>query len=68
VGCSELQGLSEDVGTELGELLLGKRPGRTSDSEITIYKSMGHAMEDLVAANLIYRKAIEQGLGKRIEL
>lgn len=68
VGCSELQGLSSDIGTDLGELLLGQRPGRTNDSEITVYKSMGHAMEDLVAANLVYRKAIEQNRGKMIEL
>lgn len=68
VGCSELNGLSPDVGTELGELLLGQKPGRTDDSEITIYKSMGHAIEDLVAANLVYRKAIEQNRGKMIEL
>ncbi|MEN9562353.1 MAG: hypothetical protein RIR73_597, partial [Chloroflexota bacterium] len=58
VGCSELQGLSEDFGTGLGEMLLNQKPGRRSENEMTIYKSMGHAMEDLVAANLVYQKAL----------
>jgi len=68
VGCSELQGLSADFGTELGEFLLSQKEGRRNETEITIYKSMGHAMEDLVAANLVYQKAIEQNIGKQIEL
>jgi ornithine cyclodeaminase/alanine dehydrogenase-like protein (mu-crystallin family) len=68
VGCSELQGLDADFGTELGELLLGQKQGRRNESEITIYKSMGHAMEDLVAANLVYDKAIQQKIGREIEL
>ena len=68
VGCSELQGLSSDFGTELGELLLNQKEGRRNEAEITIYKSMGHAMEDLVAANLVYQKAVEQNIGKMIDL
>ena len=68
VGCSELQGLSPESGTELGEVLSKQRPGRKSEKEATLYKSMGHAMEDLVAANLVYQKAIEQNVGKTIEL
>ena len=68
VGCSELQGLDPNFGTELGEMLLGQKPGRRSETETTIYKSMGHAMEDLVAANLVYRKALEKGLGMKVEL
>ncbi len=68
VGCSELQGLSPESGTELGEVLLKQKPSRTSEKEATLYKSMGHAMEDLVAANLVYQKAIEQKIGKMVEL
>ena len=68
VGVAELQGLDSNFGTELGEVLLNQKPGRINDREITIYKSMGHAMEDLVAANLVYEKAREQELGKRVEL
>ena len=68
VGSAELQGLHPELGIEIGEVLLGQKPGRESAEEITIYKSMGHAMEDLVAANLVYKKAIERKMGKRIEL
>ena len=68
VGCSELQGLDPESGTELGEVLLKRRPGRRSEKEATVYKSMGHAMEDLVAANLVYQKAVLAGVGRQIEL
>lgn len=67
-GSVELQGVSPDFGTELGEVLLGRKPGRTAASEITVYKSMGHAMEDLVAANLIYKKALENQAGIHVNL
>ncbi len=68
VGSAELQGLSAEFGTEIGEVLLKQKPGRKSDKETTVYKSMGHAMEDLVAANLVYEKAVAQRLGTQIEL
>ncbi len=68
VGSAELQGLGTEFGTEIGEVLLNQKPGRQSDRETTIYKSMGHAMEDLVAANLVYEKAVLQQIGKKIEL
>ena len=68
VGSAELQGLDSEFGTELGEVLLNQKPGRRNEQETTIYKSMGHAMEDLITANLVYQKALEQGLGKVFEL
>jgi alanine dehydrogenase len=68
VGCSELQRLNPESGTEIGELLLNQKQGRRNEKEITVYKSMGHAMEDLVAANLVYDKAIQQKAGREIEL
>jgi len=68
VGSAELQGLSADFGTELGEFLLSQKEGRRNETEITIYKSMGHAMEDLVAANLVYEKALLQGFGNLVGL
>ena len=43
-GCGELAGIDPDTATEIGELLLGRRPGRRSEDEITAYKSMGHAV------------------------
>jgi alanine dehydrogenase len=50
---------------ELGELVLGRVPGRRSDDEITIFKSLGMAVEDLAAADLAFRRAIEAGVGSR---
>ena len=57
VGCGELAGLDPSLGTTIGALVLGRAPGRVREDEITVYKAMGNAMEDLVAANLVYRRA-----------
>ncbi len=67
-GCADLEGLAPETGTELGEVLSGASPGRRSDGEITVYKSMGHAMEDMVAANMAYRGAIKRSIGQKIHL
>ena len=53
---------------ELGELLLGTCPGRQSESEITVFKSLGLAVEDVAAARLIYDNALREGAGTRVEL
>jgi len=57
VGCAELADVDRDRATTLGAVALGKAPGRLNESEITVYKAMGIAMEDLVAANLAYQRA-----------
>lgn len=53
---------------EIGELLLGKVSGRTGADEITLFKSLGLAVEDVAAAHLIYRKALETDAGTWVEL
>jgi ornithine cyclodeaminase/alanine dehydrogenase-like protein (mu-crystallin family) len=53
---------------ELGEVLLGRDAGRRSPEEITLFKSVGVAVEDLAAARLVYERAIAGGSGTRIEL
>jgi ornithine cyclodeaminase len=53
---------------EIGELLLGKVKGRESAEEITLFKSLGLAVEDLASAHHIYRKALEKGMGVAVEL
>jgi ornithine cyclodeaminase/thiomorpholine-carboxylate dehydrogenase len=58
-GCVELQRRDPQRATELGEILLGQRPGRANDLEVTVYKAMGHAIEDLVAAELVYQAALD---------
>src|SRR5712691_110140 len=67
VGCMELVGMDAEQAAELGEVLLGTRPGRQSREEITVYKSMGHAVEDLAAAGLVYRAAVAKGAGAAFE-
>src|SRR5262249_59496250 len=62
-GCYELQGLDPSTATELGELVSGGRPGRVSPEEITVYKAMGHAIEDLVAAELALQAAVRGSAG-----
>jgi ornithine cyclodeaminase len=56
-GAHELSGLDPSVGVELGTILSGEHAGRTSDDEITVYKSMGHAVEDAAAAALVLERA-----------
>lgn len=68
VGCAELAGRDPATGAELGEVLLGLKPGRRTDDEITLYKSMGNAMEDMVIANLAYAEAKRTGAGQMIRL
>jgi ornithine cyclodeaminase/alanine dehydrogenase-like protein (mu-crystallin family) len=53
---------------ELGEVVLGRIGGRTSDNEITIFKSLGMAVEDVVTADLVYRRALETGAGTELML
>jgi ornithine cyclodeaminase/alanine dehydrogenase-like protein (mu-crystallin family) len=53
---------------EIGEVLLGTVAGRTSADEVTVFESLGLAIEDLAAVNHIYRQAQETGKGTRVEL
>jgi ornithine cyclodeaminase/alanine dehydrogenase-like protein (mu-crystallin family) len=55
------------IRAELGELLAGLHPGRTSDGELTLFKSLGLAVEDLAAAELAVCRARERGLGTELE-
>ena len=56
-GAHELSGLDPSIAVELGQILSGDHPGRTSDEEITVYKSMGNAVEDAAAAALVLERA-----------
>jgi ornithine cyclodeaminase len=53
---------------EIGELLESRIAGRSSDDEVTLFKSLGLAIEDLAAADVVLRNAAEQGIGQFIEL
>ncbi len=67
-GAHELQGLDAEKLTEVGEVLAGTRPGRTSAAEITVYKSTGHAVEDAATARLVYDRALAEGAGITLPL
>lgn len=57
-----------DIYAELDEIVAGKKLGRTSDSEITCWKSVGLAIEDAAVAKLVYDKAVKEKLGKEVEI
>jgi ornithine cyclodeaminase len=68
-GATDLAGLApEQVHAELGELVAGSRPGRTSDDEITLYKSVGVAVQDTAAAALALSRARERGIGRDVAI
>ena len=53
---------------ELAEIVSGQKPGRITDDEITLFKSMGLSLEDISTAKLVFDKAIEKGLGRNLTL
>ena len=65
-GANELAGAI--VHAEIGEIVSGARPGRTAPDEVTLYKSVGVAIQDAVAARLVYDAALAQGLGRDVSL
>jgi ornithine cyclodeaminase/alanine dehydrogenase-like protein (mu-crystallin family) len=68
-GAPELAGVDPgDVHAELGELVSGARPGRTSTDELTLYKSVGVAVQDAAAAALVLSAARERGIGREVDL
>src|SRR6266545_6805859 len=59
---------ADHVHAELGEIVAGRKPGRTSPEQITLYKSVGVAVQDAAAAALVLAAAHMQGIGEEIEL
>ncbi len=61
--------ITEDhIHAEIGELVSGAKPGRTSAEQITLYKSVGVAVQDAVAAHLVLEAAEKQGVGREVEI
>jgi len=56
----------DHIAGELGDLVNGAVEGRRSNTEITIFKSLGMAVEDVTAADLAYRRAVERGIGREL--
>jgi alanine dehydrogenase len=67
-GATELVGADPSRAVELGELVAGEAPGRDGDDQITLYKSVGVAVEDAAAASLVLKAARARGVGLEIEL
>ena len=55
-----------DMAHELQEVVAGRVPGRLSQEGVTLFESMGVALEDIAAADLVFRKAREQGIGQEL--
>lgn len=53
---------------EIGEVAAGKKPGRAATEQITIYKSVGIAVEDVATGSLVLRRAREKGVGTQVDL
>jgi ornithine cyclodeaminase/alanine dehydrogenase-like protein (mu-crystallin family) len=53
----------DDIG-EIHEIIDGSRPGRNTPNDITLLKTVGTAVQDLLPAAVVYQRAVEQGMGK----
>lgn len=57
----------EDIHAEIGEIILASKPGRESPAEVTIFDTVGMAIQDVATAEMLYNGAQEKGLGTRYE-
>ncbi|WP_032386534.1 ornithine cyclodeaminase family protein [Rhodococcoides fascians] len=57
-----------DFHTELGDVITGRKVGRTADSDITLFDSTGIGLEDLAVAELVIERALSTGIGARVDL
>jgi alanine dehydrogenase len=67
-GPPEIQGWDPGAVVELGEIVAERRAGRTEPRQVTAWLSVGHAMEDVVAARLAHDRATAAGLGRTLEM
>jgi ornithine cyclodeaminase/alanine dehydrogenase-like protein (mu-crystallin family) len=58
----------DHIVAEIGELLIGRGTGRRDDQEITLFKSLGLAVEDLASASYVYGEAVRANVGVHVEL
>jgi ornithine cyclodeaminase/alanine dehydrogenase-like protein (mu-crystallin family) len=56
------------IQAEIGEVLAGTKPGRSSTDEVTLYKSVGVAIQDVATAQLVYDKALKKQVGTHVEI
>ena len=58
--------ITENDISSIGEIITGNIPGRTSDSEITVFKSVGISAQDVAVGKLVYDRALKEGIGQNI--
>ena len=58
----------KDIHATLGDILTGKRRGRNSAQEITLFDSTGLAIQDIAVAKMVYERAVRKRLGKHIKI
>ena len=58
---------ADDVYAEIGQIILGEKPGRENDTEITLFDTVGMAIQDNVMAVSIYNNAVKKGLGVKYD-
>jgi ornithine cyclodeaminase/alanine dehydrogenase-like protein (mu-crystallin family) len=58
----------DHIRAELGEVVVGAKPGRQNDDEITVFRSLGLAVEDLAAAEYVVRRAQKDGIGTKVDI
>jgi ornithine cyclodeaminase/alanine dehydrogenase-like protein (mu-crystallin family) len=59
---------ASDIHADLGQLVCGTRPGRTSDDEITLFDSVGLALQDIAAAHTVLARARAEGVGTDLDI
>ena len=59
---------AKDLDTELGEIIIQAKTGRENDNEITLFKSVGLAVQDIATAVYVYKQAVEKGIGTTLDL
>jgi ornithine cyclodeaminase/alanine dehydrogenase-like protein (mu-crystallin family) len=58
----------ERIYAEIGEIADRKKPGRENESELTLFKAVGIAVQDVSVASLVYQRAREKGLGREVDI
>ena len=56
------------VHAELGEIVAGRKPGRSGHAEVIVFDSTGMALQDVAAAAIVYQRALRRGAGRPIRL
>jgi alanine dehydrogenase len=68
LGISEGRFGTQHIAGELGDVIAGRVPGRVSPGQVVVFKSLGLAVEDVLAAEIVYSRAVERGLGQLLSM